>query len=156
MIKHPDMSAKTTISNVDEDMVQMHAIDIRLNNLYELRGNFLLDEDKRQHREQILVQANEDGYFVLEPHTAYAFDTPHTVCMASGELAEIKPRSTLTRNGIICGSAIYDAGYNGGVNGYIANMTQYRAYIKVGTRIGQFPIYDAETYKLYEGVYNGK
>lgn len=154
MLIHPYISAETVLSNVDDEMVQMHALDIRIEQLYELRGVFLLDGDTRQHRDQVSVGPNENGFFELQPGTMYALDTKHQVTMAKGEAGFIISRSTLTRNGIVAGSALYDAGYSGGVNGYIANHTHYPAYIKYGERVGQFLIMAAETAKMYKGVYN--
>lgn len=153
MIIHPKGKAKTTLTNVDEAMEQMHALDIRLDKLYELHGDFALTDDVKVHRQQVEVHPDEGGFFNLKPMTMYAFDTSHEVTMADGEAARIIARSTLTRNGLIAGSALYDAGYVGGVNGYIGNMTIGKAKIKKGTRVGQFIVEEADTIKLYNGDY---
>ena len=155
MLLHPKMNASTEITNQDDEMVQMHALDIRIDKLYSLKGHFTLNgETSRRHRQTEEVYVDDKGFFELKPNTIYAFDANHKVEMALGEAGWIIGRSTLQRNGIIVQSALYDAGYIGGINGTIFNATNDFAYIKQGSRIGQFLLVEAETYKLYEGVYN--
>ena len=154
MILHPNGQAKTKLTEVDEAMEQMHCLDVRIAKLYELHGDFALSEDVKVHRSQIEVHPDESGWFNLKPNTTYAFDTKHKVEMAKGEAGWIISRSTLTRNGLLAGSALYDSGYNGGVNGFISNNSLNKARIKVDTRVGQFIIVKADTIKLYEGEYN--
>ena len=156
MIIHPNGQAKTALTNVDKEMEQMHALDVRIDKLYELHGDFALSEEVRVHRQQVEVHPDEVGFFNLKPMTVYAFDTKHEVTMAEGEAGYIIARSTLTRNGMIAGSALYDAGYIGGVNGYIGNMTIGKAKIKKDTRVGQFIVVKADTVKLYDGAYQTK
>lgn len=156
MILHPNGQAKTTLTNVDEQMEQMHCLDVRIDKLYELHGDFALSEEIKVHRQQIEVQPDETGWFNLKPNTTYAFDTTHEVEMAAGEAGYIISRSTLTRNGLLATSALYDAGYKGGVNGQLANNSIYKAKIKKGTRIGQFVVVAADTVKLYDGAYQAK
>lgn len=154
MILHPNGKAKTVLTNVDEAMEAQHALDIRIEKLYRLSGMFTIDEDNREHRSVIEQEVNNDGYFELYPGELYTFDSSHKVEMADGEAAFIIGRSTLNRNGVLVNSSLYDAGYNGGVNGTIQNRTKDFAMIKKGTRIGQFIIMKADTVKLYDGVYN--
>lgn len=156
MFLHLKGQAKTTMTNVDEAMEQMHAVDVRIAKLYELHGDFAISEETKVHRHQVEVHPDEGGFFNLKPMTVYSFDTEHEVTMAEGEAGYIIARSTLTRNGLIAGSALYDAGYVGGVNGYVGNMTIGKAKIKVGTRIGQFILAQADTLKLYDGDYQKK
>lgn len=156
MLVHSKMSAETQLTNVDDEMVQMHALDIRIDKLYKLIGSFTLSNEGKSHRRQVEVYPNKDGYFELEPESIYAFDTIHKVEMAQGEAGWIIGRSTLQRNGVIVQSALYDAGYKGGVNGTIFNAVPDYAYIEKGARIGQFLLAKADTYKLYEGDYNEK
>lgn len=156
MIIHPNGQAKTALTEVDKDMEQMHALDVRIDKLYELHGDFAISEGTKVHRQQIEVQPDENGWFNLKPNTVYAFDTKHKVKMAEGEAGYIIARSTLTRNGLIAGSALYDAGYEGGVNGYVGNLSIHKAKIKKDTRIGQFIVQQAETVKLYDGDYQDK
>ena len=153
MLIHPNISAKTIITEVDSDMVQMHAYDVRIDKLWKLIGSFMLSETSKAHRTKIAVEP-VDGFFVLEPDTLYAFDTIHKVTMAPGEAAWIKGRSTLQRNGVIVQSAVYDAGYTGGINGTIFNAIHDYAKIAKNARVGQFLVLKAETYKLYTGEYN--
>lgn len=154
MLLHIKGQAKTTMTNVDEQMEQMHAVDVRIDKLYELHGDFAISEDIKVHRHQVEVHPDETGWFTLKPNTAYAFDTTHEVEMAEGEAGWIISRSTLTRNGLAALSALYDSGYIGGVNGQLQNNSLHKARIKRDTRIGQFIVVKADTVKLYEGDYN--
>jgi len=154
MFKHIKMSGKTKLTNVDEAMVQMHTVDIRIDRVYALTGEFELHEDSKVHRDKHEIYPDENGTFVLLPGTLYQFDTVHKVEMAQNECGWIIGRSTLQRNGVIVQSALYDAGYKGGVNGTIFNTTPWAAKIAKGARVGQFMLAQADTYKLYEGDYN--
>lgn len=156
MLLHINGQAKTTMTETDEKMEQMHAIDIRIDKLYELHGDFAISEDVKVHRQQIEVHPDAEGWFNLKPNTTYAFDAKHQVKMAQGEAGYIISRSTFTRNGLVVGSALYDAGYEGGTNGYISNNTLGKARIKQGTRVGQFIVVKADTLKLYDGDYQAK
>lgn len=160
MLLHTKMSAKTVISNVDEDMIQMHALDIRIATLYKGSGILMLKDKETIHRSTMEVpyEVTVDGLrmFCLEPQTAYTFNSLSSIEMAEGEAGYIIARSSLTRNNVVVGSALYDAGYKGGINGYIVNQGFQRAYIEVGARVGQFLILKAETAKLYNGQYQQK
>lgn len=152
MLVHINGKAKTTMTKIDDKMEQMHALDIRINQLYELHGDFALSESTKVHRSQIEVHPDEQGWFHLKPNSVYVFETEHEVVIAKGEAGWIKPRSTLTRNGLNVISALYDAGYKGSLNGQILNSS-HKAKIKKDTRIGQFLVVEAETLKLYDGDY---
>lgn len=159
MLVHPNGTGKTTITNVDADMEQMHCLDIRIMEVYALRGVFeLTEEDKIHKTKKRMVEVERHGrlYFELQPHTLYQFDAAHKVEMAEGEAGWIIGRSTLQRNGVIVQSALYDSGYKGGINGTIFNTTNEVARIEVMSRVGQFVVTKAETIKLYEGDYNEK
>lgn len=162
MILHPNMSAKTVVSPVDEDMIQMHALDIRVDKIYRISSSFLvpaegktLPSDKREV--ELFTEPNVQGdrdWFFLTPGV-YSFDAFQSVEMAEGEAGWLVPRSSLTRNGVDVRSALYDAGYKGGVNGIIVVHNQSGCQIEKGARIAQFVIVKAETAKLYDGQYQG-
>lgn len=154
MILHPELGAKTKITNVDDEMVQMHAVDIRMEQLFELQGEFRLEGENRVHRLNVELAEDLDGFFYIEPNSSYSFNSSHKCEMAAGECGYLITRSTLNRNGIIIKSGLYDAGYKGGINGLIINTTPYRAMIKKGERVAQFIIAEAQTNSLYQGVYN--
>lgn len=153
MLVHVKGSAKTQVTKVDSEMEQMHTIDLRVAKIYKVSDS-TLDLTNKQHRKVHPVLPNDKGEFFLTPGV-YTFDTFHEVEMAEGEAAWIIGRSTLTRNGIIVSSALYDAGYKGGINGFIHNPIG-SIKLKVADRIGQFIVTQAETIKLYEGTYNAK
>lgn len=159
MILHTNMSAKTVVRPVDESMIQMHALDIRIDKVQYISGCAEIPKDGKT------VQANKadntpligpDGrdYWHLFPGV-YSFDAFQSVSMADGEAGWLVPRSSLTRNGVDVRSALYDAGYQGGVNGIIVVHNPGGIKIERGARIAQFVIVKAETAKLYDGQYQG-
>lgn len=156
MILHTNMSAKTVVSPVDEDMIQMHALDIRVDKIYRIGSSFLVpSEGKTVPSNKIEVELfTEPNWFFLTPGV-YSFEAVQSVEMAKGEAGWLVPRSSLTRNGVDVRSALYDAGYKGGVNGIIIVHNQSGCQIEKGARIAQFVIVKAETAKLYDGQYQG-
>lgn len=161
MILHPNMSAKTVVSPVDEDMIQMHALDIRIDKVYRIVGGFFIPEKGKtsQSKKEEMLPVVEPALpmreiFSLTPGV-YAFDAVQSVEMAEGEAGWLVPRSSLTRNGVDVRSALYDAGYKGGVNGIIVVHNPHGCSIERNARIAQFVIVKAETAKLYDGQYQG-
>lgn len=161
MILHTNMSAKTVVSPVDEDMVQMHALDIRIDKLYRITSGFFVPEQGKtsQSRKEEIIPTVEPvmpprEIFCLAPGV-YSFEAVQSVEMAEGEAGWLVPRSSLTRNGVDVRSALYDAGYKGGVNGIIIVHGHHGCSIEKGARIAQFVIVKAETAKLYDGQYQG-
>lgn len=161
MILHPNMSAKTVVSPVDEDMIQMHALDIRIDRLYRITSGFFVPEEGKTSQsnkeEQLPVVETvmpPREVFILMPGV-YSFDAVQTVEMAEGEAGWLVPRSSMTRNGVDVRSALYDAGYKGGINGIIVVHNPHGCSIERNARIAQFVIAKAETAKLYDGQYQG-
>lgn len=161
MILHPNMSAKTVVSPVDEDMIQMHALDIRIGKVYRIAGGFFVPEKGKTSQSK-----KEEMFPLVEPTVppreifnlmpgVYAFDAVQSVEMAEGEAGWLVPRSSLTRNGVDVRSALYDAGYKGGVNGIIVVHNPHGCSIERNARVAQFVIVKAETAKLYDGQYQG-
>lgn len=154
MLVHSEGSAKSKLTKVDSDMVQMHALDIRVHKIYKVLESTLdLTANPKSHRKLSEVKPMDNGQFFLTAGM-YIFDSFHNVKMEEGEAGWIVPRSTFTRNGILVGSALYDAGYEGGVNGYIHNPVG-NIKMSIGEKIGQFIVAQAETLKLYDGQYQG-
>lgn len=161
MILHANMSAKTEVKPVDEAMVQMHALDVRIDKLYRITSGFFVPEEGKtsQSKKEEIPATLEPvmpprEIFNLTPGV-YSFDAVQSVEMAEGEAGWLVPRSSLTRNGVDVRSALYDAGYKGGINGIIVVHNPHGCSIERNARVAQFVIVKAETAKLYDGQYQG-
>lgn len=162
MILHTEKSAKTLITPVDQDMIQMHALDIRIDKVFRhttkacvpLAGSTIPAKvEEHPYWIEPIVPAGR-SWFELSPGV-YSFNACQSVEMAEGEAGWLVPRSSLTRNGVDVRSALYDAGYKGGINGIIIVYNPNGIMIEKGARIAQFVLVKAETAKLYNGQYQG-
>ena len=143
---------KSVINHLTDKCIQPNAVDIVVIGFNKIKDDdiFVLSESSKQHRGSIKIYPDENGVFVLdEGH--YEFITQHNVTIADNEAGIIIPRSTLNRNGVFITSGLYDSGFEGTICGvmHINGPTN----IKVGTRIAQFLIFDAESCSLYNGSY---
>jgi len=140
----------TLLSNIDEDCVQQAAVDLRLENIWEMHGEFLIDEEKKQHRQTSKLTPDEEGYYNLAPGS-YEVSFDHDISIGADEAALVITRSTLVRNGILMASGLWDPKFVGR-GGCCMHVNGGPMRIKVGTRIGQFV-----TWKVLnaQGEYDG-
>ena len=61
-------------------------------------------------------------------------------------------KDQFNRNGVFITSGLYDSGYHGVMAGAL-HVRGGKTYIKKGTRVGQFIMFEAETLSLYDGSY---
>lgn len=148
--------SKSKITNVDGEMTQMNAVDIRIKSAYRINSedSFVIDEQTKKHRSVERIDPNEDGFFEFEGGGTYQIEFDHYVEIAEGEAGWIIPRSTLNRNGIFLTSGLYDSGFSNTIGAVLHNRSGV-AFIAENTRVGQFVLANAETLKLYVGEYNG-
>jgi deoxycytidine triphosphate deaminase len=64
------------------------------------------------------------------------------------------PRSTLTRNGLILASGLYDTGFQGHIGFLLHNLSSVDAYIGPGVRVGQCMFVAADSVGQYAGGWN--
>jgi len=145
--------AKSSLTKIDEDMVQPNAVDLRLDRVFKVHMHtpFILDEDKKVHRDVDEISPDANGYYHFKEGSYYQIRMEGEVDVAVGEAGWVVPRSTLQRNGLHVKTCLYDSGYNG-------PMTQGlkcdgKAMIKRGTRVAQYICADAEALKEYDGDY---
>jgi len=140
----------TKLSNIDDDCVQQAAVDLRLENIWKMEGEFLIDEERKQHRTTTQLTTNEDGYFELQPGS-YEVSFDHDISIGADEAAYIVTRSTLARNGVFVVSGLWDPKFEGR-GGCCLHVSGGHMKIKPGTRIGQFV-----TWKVLnaQGEYDG-
>lgn len=144
--------SNTTISSVQPQDVQPNAVDLRLKKVFEIQPDvFFIDESTKKHRSTREISPDSEGYFNL-PLGRYEVVMENEIHVAEGEAGWVVTRSTLNRNGVYITSGLYDSGYNGVIAGVmhvnVAPMT-----VKVGTRIAQFLLFEAEALHQYDGDY---
>lgn len=142
------------LSMVSDSQVQPNAVDIKIDKLFQINhGNeFVIDEEKKQHRGSVEIPPDAKGYYYIEANTSYEFLAEGEISVGPDEAGWVITRSTLNRNGIFLTSGLYDSGYHGVMAGVIHNNSG-PAWIAKGTRVGQFLLYDAEALSSYEGDY---
>lgn len=145
---------KSRLSVIDETMVCPNAVDIRIDRLFAIEDDkfFTINEEEKIHRGSVEMKTNDDGYWCLHANSSYEFLAEGKVTMGDDEAGWVITRSTLNRNGLFITSGLYDSGYSGVMAGVIHNNSG-PAFIKKGTRIGQFLLFKAEVLKQYDGDY---
>lgn len=144
--------SNTTVSLVQPQDIQPNAVDLRLKKVFEIQPDvFFIDETTKKHRRTEEVLQDQEGYFNLKPGR-YEVVMENEIHVAEGEAGWIVTRSTLNRNGVYITSGLYDSGYNGVIAGVMhVNIAPMK--VKVGTRIAQFLLFEAESLHQYDGDY---
>jgi len=146
-------NSESTLTGVDHGDIQPNAVDVRLAKVFQLGdGLFTISEDGKQHRGNIELEADEDGWFFLEENCSYEVVMENIIKVGPNEAGWVVSRSTLIRNGCFLTSGLYDSGYEG----VIAACLHVRGgdmMVKKGTRIGQYLSFHSEALHLYDGDY---
>lgn len=129
----------TQLSNISQDCVQQAAVDIRLENVWRMEGEFVINEDNKQHRSTVMLECDDDGYYHLQPGS-YEISFDHDISIGQDEAALVITRSTLVRNGLLCASGLWDPGFVGR-GGCCLHVNGGPARIKKGTRVAQFVVW---------------
>ena len=146
-------SSKSTLTAIQEGDIQPNAVDLRLGKVFEINplANFEICEDMKRHRGSTEVDPDVDGWFRLTPGH-YEVVMENEISVGEGEAGWVITRSTLNRNGLFLTSGLYDTGYQGVMAG-VLHVTIGNAWIKKGTRIGQYLSFHAEALHHYDGDY---
>lgn len=154
MVNVAGKNATTKLSNIDEDMIQPNAVDIRLDKVFEISNNlFVIDAaNNKQHRGSTEMQPDEEGFFHLEPNKMYEYVSSSGIKVGPDEAGWVIGRSTILRNAVQVNSCLYDSMYCGSMMGTFT-VFNGPAKIQRGTRIGQYICMKAESLKAYDGSY---
>lgn len=151
---------RVRFTNVDNEKdVQPNSIDLRIDKVFlPQQGVFILSEEKRVHRGSKELQTkrfqDEDDWWALQPGF-YEIVFKNEIKLPKGEAGFVIPRSTLVRNGVYLATGLYDSGYEGiMVSGL--HVTTATFYVKKGTRLAQFLLFEAETLRKYDGAYGSR
>ena len=139
------------LTNVQEGDSQPNAVDLRVSKIFKMDGQFLISEDKKVHRTTEELIPDEKDWWSLNTGV-YEIVMENIVSVGEGYAGFVITRSTLNRNGVFITSGLYDSGYHGVMAGAL-HVRGGKTYIKKGTRVGQFIMFEAETLSLYDGSY---
>lgn len=147
---------QSIITNIRQKDIQPNAIDLSVQKIFSMYGDFILDEKTKKQRQKQEVDINEQGYYHLKEHRSYEVLFSGKVTIADNEAGIIVPRSTLNRNGVFITTGLYDSGYGKNAPASLGACIHIRggdAFIKPGTRIAQFVLFNAEMIYSYTGSY---
>ena len=139
------------LTNIQEGDSQPNAVDLRVSKIFKMDGQFLISENKKVHRATEEIEPDEKGWWSLEPGV-YEIVMENIVSVGEGYAGFVITRSTLNRNGVFITSGLYDSGYHGVMAGAL-HVRGGKTFIKKGTRVGQFILFEAETLSMYDGSY---
>ena len=139
------------LTNVQEGDSQPNAVDLRVSKIFKMDGQFLISEDKKVHRSTEELISDEKDWWSLDTGV-YEIVMENIVSVGEGYAGFVITRSTLNRNGVFITSGLYDSGYHGVMAGAL-HVRGGKTFIKKGTRVGQFIMFEAETLSLYDGSY---
>ena len=139
------------LTNVQEGDSQPNAVDLRVSKIFKMDGQFLISEDKKVHRTTEELIPDEKDWWSLDTGV-YEIVMENIVSVGEGYAGFVITRSTLNRNGVFITSGLYDSGYHGVMAGSL-HIRGGKTFIKKGTRVGQFIMFEAETLSLYDGSY---
>lgn len=149
------------LTNVQRGDQQPNAVDLRVAKVFRiLSETFHLSETKKVHRGSVEMElmhiidkdtGESEPYWYLEPGS-YEVIMENQIDVAAGEAGFVITRSTLIRNGVFLTSGLYDSGYKG-VMAAVMHVRCGSMRLGVGTRIGQYLSFTAQTASLYTGSY---
>ena len=133
--------------------------DLRIGELYGIKGRGFLGADERETPEMKLVAKYENGKTVkteLQPRTYYAMKTIEDVNMPDNLLAIMTPRSTLFRSGVYVFGGQTPPGYKGGLTMGIYNFRDEKFELEMGARVVHIMFFQIEgESNLYRGQWQG-
>ncbi len=115
--------------------------DLRLGEVYSIKGDGFLGVDERNTPEIELVSKNddnkkeEDNYFVFEPGKYYLIKTIEKVNLPTDISGVIFPRTTLFRSGLALFNGVVQPGYSGELTFGICNLGESKIKISFKARI---------------------
>lgn len=145
-------NSRSSLTNVLDEDIQPNAVDLRVAKILLIRpSTFSISEEEKVHRGSVELTPDRNGWITLqEGH--YEVVMENVIEVGEGEAGWIITRSTLNRNGVFLSSGLYDTGYHG-VMASVMHVTCGPMRIKLGTRVGQYISFDAESLYNYNGSY---
>jgi deoxycytidine triphosphate deaminase len=133
--------------------------DLRLGEIYELKGKGFLGIDERKTPAVKLLAKYDEvkkKSFVFAPGRYYAMKTIEKVNTPGDILILFRPRSTLYRSGIALFTGNASPGYCGELTFGIVNLGPHPIKIELGARVAHAMFYKVEgKTNLYRGQWKG-
>lgn len=155
-----DMIVHRVVENVKYEDVQPNSLDLRVANVYEIKGPLVLFASKENKRElpeysPLKTFPYPGGFemYKLEPGIRYQVEftaklnLPYNVCGIT------LVRSTMAKSGATGENGLFDSGYHGACGMMIS--VQAESYIEVGASIAQMLFFSAHSARMYDGFYQG-
>ena len=133
--------------------------DLRLGEVYELKGKSFLGIDERKTPDINLLakfEENKKNSFVFKPGSYYLMKTIEKVNTPEDVLILFRPRTTIFRSGMMIFTGNASPGYCGELTFGIANLGSVDVEIELGARVVHAMFYkvDGKTH-LYRGQWQG-
>lgn len=133
--------------------------DLRLGEVYKISGKAFLGITERHTPEIKLVKKYDEkkvSKIVIKPGDFYLFKTIEDVNMPENLSANLTPRSTTYRSGLMIRGGNVPPGYCGGLTMGIANLGPVRVTIEMGARVVHIQFIEvAGGGSLYRGQWQG-
>ena len=130
-------------------------IDLRIRELYALKGEGFLGVEERHTPEMELIATYEEGKTTevsLESGEYYAMTTIETVNTPEDVLISFFPRSTLYRSGVTILSGNCSPGYRGKLTFGIVNLSKRPFRLEMGARVAHAIFHEVKgSSNMYRG-----
>lgn len=138
------------LTNLDAACFQQAAIDLRLDNVWKIEGDFHIGEHTKIARNSTQLQPDSNNVYRLDKGV-YEISFDHDISIAADEAALVITRSTLIRNGLFCASGLWDPKFTGR-GGCALHVNGGTAFLEKGVRVAQFVVWKVLN---PAGEYNG-
>jgi len=131
--------------------------DLRIGELYEVKGKGLLGVEERETPKiKLIAKHNSKKKVVLEPRTYYLMKTMEKLNLPENLLALFTPRSTLYRSGIYIFGGQTAPGYRGELTTGIYNFRDEKFELEMGARVIHIMFFEVKgKSNLYRGQWQG-
>ena len=133
--------------------------DLRLGEVYRIRGDAFLGVEERKTPEIVLVEKYEEGRkqrIAIRPGDFYLVKTIESVNMPDILTASITPRSTTYRSGLFIRTGNVPPGYKGGLTFGLSNEGAATVALELGARIVHIQFHEVKGGgSMYRGQWQG-
>lgn len=149
-IREAVASGRILIDPFDDVMVQPSSVDVRCDRHFRVFENHRyasIDPKAVQDDLTSVVEASEDGPFILHPGEFVLGATLETIGLADDLVARLEGKSSLGRLGLLIHSTagFIDPGFKGQVTLELSNVASLPIAIYPGMKIGQISFYAMTT-----------
>lgn len=131
--------------------------DLRLGEVYELKGKGFLGVDERKTPDvKLMASFGKNKSFIFKPGGYYIIKTIEKVNTPENVLILFRPRTTIFRSGLMLFTGNCSPGYCGELNFGLANLGKSEIEIELGARIAHAMFYEVKgKTNLYRGQWQG-